>query len=130
MSRFSLRPPPRRPRLDDAVPMINVAFLLLIFFLLAARIVPPAPIEVALPEAVAGDPASPGAVLFVGPDGSLGYGAAQGEAALAAIVKDSGGETLTLRVDRAFDAARLAALLARLDAAGVGPVSLSVIPVP
>ncbi|NHX27772.1 biopolymer transporter ExbD, partial [Escherichia coli] len=40
---------PRRDRGENIVPMINVVFLLLIFFLMTAQIGPPAPIDVTPP---------------------------------------------------------------------------------
>lgn len=43
-------PPKRRPRAESIVPMINVVFLLLIFFLMTAQIAPPDPFEVAPPN--------------------------------------------------------------------------------
>ncbi|MBL4543543.1 MAG: biopolymer transporter ExbD, partial [Rhodobacteraceae bacterium] len=52
-------PRPTRPR-EPVVPMINVVFLLLIFFLMAAVIAPPEPFGVTLPRAAADDPPATG----------------------------------------------------------------------
>ncbi len=41
---------PRRRRPDEIVPMINVAFLLLVFFLMSAVITLPAPVDIAAPS--------------------------------------------------------------------------------
>ncbi len=56
--------PPRRPRAESILPMINVVFLLLIFFLMTSRLAQPDPVEVAPPEAAAGQDAAAGPVLF------------------------------------------------------------------
>lgn len=111
--------------------MINVAFLLLVFFLLVAQVAPPEPVEVTLPEAEGGVPVAGETALHVGPGGELAYGAARGEAVFAMIADAAREEgTLPLRVDREFDGQALAALLARLRAAGVAEVSLAVSPAP
>ena len=131
MSGFSFRPPPRRRVRGDAVAMINVAFLLLVFFLLVAQIAPPEPVEVTLPEAKGGTPVAGETVLHVGPDGELAYGATRGEAVFAALADAARAEApLPLRVDRDFDGQALAALLARLRAAGITDVSLGVMASP
>jgi len=131
MSGFSFRPPPRRRVRGDAVAMINVAFLLLVFFLLVAQIAPPEPVEVTLPEAKDGTPVAGETVLHVGPDGELAYGATRGEAVFAALADAAREEApLPLRVDRDFDGQALAALLARLRAAGITDVSLGVMASP
>ena len=55
--------PPRRKPPESIVPMINVVFLLLIFFLMTAQIAPPDPFEINPPDsAQAGDPAEGGQV--------------------------------------------------------------------
>lgn len=131
MSGFAFRPPPGRRVRGDAVAMINVAFLLLVFFLLVAQIAPPDPVEVTLPEADGGSPVSGETALHVGPGGELAFGAARGDAVFATIADAARAEApLPLRVDREFDGQALAALLARLRAAGVAEVSLAVSPAP
>ena len=63
MMRFA--PPgarPRRPR-ESAVPMINIVFLLLIFFLMTATIAPPAPFAVTPPAAERAGETGAGPVL-------------------------------------------------------------------
>ena len=75
-----------KPRAEAIVPMINVVFLLLIFFLMTATIAPPDPLDVVPPEAGA-DPANPTErVLHLGAEGAMAYGAERGEAALAAAI--------------------------------------------
>lgn len=119
------RPRPRSLR-ETAVPMINIVFLLLIFFLMAAQIAPPDPFEIAAPEAdsplppeAGGDPAA----LYLAADGRLAFGAARDEgvwSALAALDETA----LMLRADAAVPGADLAAVLARLSELGVARVTL------
>lgn len=127
MTGFSFRDARPKRREVDAVPMINVAFLLLVFFLLAARIAPPEPVEVALPEAE-GDLGTAVGTLFVAADGTLAFEGSRGAAAFAAAVALEG--PLTIAADREADANALAALLSRLARAGAGEVSLAVDPLP
>jgi len=122
--------PPSRRRSGEAgiVPMINIVFLLLVFFLLAATIAPPEPLAVSPPEAAAeGAPPEPGAALHVAADGSLALGEARGEAVFAAL-HGRGPGPLTLRADAALPGAEFAALLARLAAEGVAEVLVVVVP--
>ena len=130
MNRLSFRRAPRRPAALDAVPMINVAFLLLIFFLLAARIAPPDPLAVTLPEADAATESTPGDALYVAADGALAFRGATGEAVYAALASAAGDAPLAMRVDRNLDGADLADILARVAEAGVSEVTLIVSPAP
>jgi biopolymer transport protein ExbD len=124
---FRLAPLPRRPRAEGVVALINIVFLLLVFFLLTATIAPPEPLPVDLPAAdlarAAGDPAEP---LHVGADGALAWGAARGEAVFAALASAPAAE-LALRADAGLDGAAFAALLARLRGLGVETVTLAVV---
>ncbi|WP_201150810.1 ExbD/TolR family protein [Rhodovulum sulfidophilum] len=62
---------------ESIVPMINVVFLLLIFFLMSARLVPPAPFEAEPPRADGAEPAA-GEMLHLSASGDLAFGAARG----------------------------------------------------
>lgn len=120
------RPRPRR-RAEPVLAMINVVFLLLIFFLITARIAPAPPIDVAPPAVgAAADAAGGEDVLFVGADGRLAYGAARGEAVFA-VLAEGAGAPLALRADGALPAAEVARLVARLAAIGRGEVRLEVV---
>ena len=115
------RPTPRQRR-ESIVPMINVVFLLLIFFLMTAQIAPPEPFEVT-PPTVSADPAEADPdTLFVSAEGALAYGAARDEAVFAALSARGAARPLTIRADGALSAAALAAILPRLRAAGVAEV--------
>lgn len=118
----------RRGAGDTFVPMINIVFLLLIFFLLSATIAPPDPFDVSLPEASVAEAEEAGTpdTLHVAADGALRFGMARGEAALAAIAQRTQGEILILRADAQLDGAAFSALLSRLAGSGVTALKLSV----
>ncbi|MHC0052638.1 ExbD/TolR family protein [Actibacterium sp. D379-3] len=115
----------RRMRGEDIVPMINVVFLLLIFFLMTAQIAPPDPLDVTPPQGV-GETVAPGDTLFIAADGALAFGDARGAAVFAALAGRDAAQPLVLRADAGVPGARLAALLARLAQAGQGQVLLVV----
>jgi biopolymer transport protein ExbD len=127
-----LLPAPNRKRPGiSLLPMINVVFLLLIFFLISARMTPPEAFPVTPPTAAQAQAAEADGrfVLLVGLDGRLGYRAAVEDAALAALaqarvqhcaVADCAADPprLGLRVDGALPAIDLARILPRVAALG------------
>lgn len=113
--------PARRPRGESVVPMINVVFLLLIFFLMTATIAPPDPFATVPPEAAPADPADRGATLYIGPTGALAFAEARGDTAIAAVPTDV---PLVVRADATLAATDLARILARLAETGVTEVRL------
>lgn len=120
---FSI-PPRRRPK-EAIVPMINVVFLLLIFFLMTAQIAPPAPFDVTLPDATGGAAAAPADTLYIDAGGQLAFNTARGAAvydALAARATPDG--PLQIRADAVLEAQVLARLLPELAARGVGAIEL------
>ena len=116
---------PRRPRAESIVPMINVVFLLLIFFLMTSRLSQPDPFEVTPPEAALDRTPEAEATLYVDKSGRLSFDGVEGEAALARLATDA---VIQLRADAALEAAKAAALLADLAAAGFARVELVVSP--
>ena len=119
--------PARRPRGENIVPMINVVFLLLVFFLMTSEIAPPEPFAVDLPEAAPETPSEGSNTLHVAADGQIGWQDLTGEAAIAAFVAAQTGEgagPAQIRADRAVEAGVIAKLLPQLAAAGIGEVSL------
>lgn len=118
----------RRGAGDTFVPMINIVFLLLIFFLLSATIAPPDPLELTLPEIDGAEVEMSGApgVLHVSASGELIYGELRGDAALEAVAAQQDGSPVALRADAEFDGAAFATLLARLSALGVNEIELAV----
>ena len=117
-----------RRRSSDAslIPMINVVFLLLIFFLLAAQIRTPDPIEVSAPVSISEMVSDGELTLFIGADGQMKFGDISEldrlEQALIAICQEQDCPSINVRVkaDRAADAAVVAGLLPVLARAGFG----------
>ncbi|NNU82148.1 biopolymer transporter ExbD [Halovulum dunhuangense] len=133
-----LADPSRRQPPESVVPMINVVFLLLIFFLMTAQIAPPEPFAVEPPQAEAGDPAGGDFTIYLAPDGTFAFRDVTGdEDALAALGSEleaycTAGEcseavprpSVILRADQAVSGASVAALLPRLGAIGFASVQL------
>ncbi|SIS50173.1 ExbD/TolR family protein [Phaeovulum vinaykumarii] len=131
-------PAPPRTRSGNLLPMINVVFLLLIFFLISAEMTPPQPLEVAPPETATDAPRPEAAGLlrlFVDAEGQLGFQAARGPAALDALARARAAQCaetdcteappqLRLHADAALAAATLADLLGKLGAMGFAKVDL------
>ncbi|SEN54215.1 outer membrane transport energization protein ExbD [Loktanella fryxellensis] len=115
--------PPRRTPPERIVPMINVVFLLLIFFLMTAQITAPDPVAVTPPVAASDTPAEGEATLFVGADGVPAYQEARGDAAIAAVLAQLG-VRLTIKADAAMPATALAALLPRLAPGDFADIAL------
>lgn len=111
----------RRVMPEPVVPMINVVFLLLIFFLMTAQFIPPPPVEVTPPEADAAPQAAPGARLYLDRDGTLAFNDLRGDAALAAAIT---APTLDIHADAQAPANVLAQLLSQLGQHEGGEVRL------
>ncbi|MGE4327958.1 MAG: ExbD/TolR family protein [Pseudodonghicola sp.] len=133
--------PPRKAPMESIVPMINVVFLLLIFFLMTAEIAPPEPIPVEPPQANSEDQAEAALTLYLGPEGSLAFRDAEGdEAALQALelarialCGDGGCSGMTLpplvlRADAKAPAKAIASLLPQLAEIGFADVQLVTVP--
>ena len=112
---------PRRPRAENIVPMINVAFLLLIFFLMTAVIAPSDPVPIDPPKAAGTADEPEDATLFVEADGTIWKGNQP-----SANFEDLAGRTVSLRVARDLSGSVLAQLLQDLKTAGVEDVILVV----
>ena len=106
--------PPRRRRAEAIVPMINVVFLLLIFFMMTSRIAPAPPVEVSPPRAAPQTLAEGEAVLWVTAKGDPAFGDLRGAAVWPALAALPADVPLTVTADAALPAARLAAILSRL----------------
>lgn len=115
--------PDRKPPPESIVPMINVVFLLLVFFLMTATIVPPEPFDVTPPESTAGAVSEADQPLFVDADGQLAWGDVRGEGVYAAIATARehvpGAPPLLIRADRELPAVRMAGILRQLAFAGI-----------
>ncbi len=132
--------PPRRKPDENILPMINVVFLLLIFFLISARLTAPEPFAVSLPSSLAEAEAMGDFSVFVAPDGQVSYADLRDDAALLALTAaraahcrtvacDQTPPRLSVRADATMPAARLAGLLPQFAAAGFANVELVALPV-
>ncbi|MDF1727893.1 MAG: biopolymer transporter ExbD [Sulfitobacter sp.] len=115
---------------EPALPMINVVFLLLIFFLMSAQIVAPPPFEVTPPEAQAGRALAEDLRLQVSATGALALGEATDASVWSALaeVENRADRKLLIRADAALPASQLAALMARLSALGFETIALATVP--
>ncbi|SES92957.1 biopolymer transporter ExbD [Paracoccus homiensis] len=114
---MQIQMPRRRQKGETIIPMINVVFLLLVFFLLTAQIAPPTPFEVTPPDSAADQAARDQDVLYVSATGELAYNAARGEDVWPLIEAGDPAQPLEIRADGAVEATTVAALLKRLRAA-------------
>ncbi|WP_372837303.1 ExbD/TolR family protein, partial [Puniceibacterium confluentis] len=94
--------------------MINVVFLLLIFFLMTAQITAPPPFDLTLPHAAAQDDSTTG-TLYISASGDLAYQTLRGPAALVAAAART---PLTLQADARLSASTLARVLGELSGHG------------
>lgn len=126
--------PKRRTRSESIVPMINVVFLLLIFFLMTAQIAPPEPFDVTPPRADTGAPAQGPLTLYLSPEGTPGFGDTRGDEALTALAQamaqscaqpcEPSGREILLRADAQSPATALTRLMPQLAAMGLTRVQL------
>ncbi len=113
----------RRPS-ENIVPLINVVFLLLVFFMLTGTLSPVPPIDVDLPTAAGGSPSAGAPVLVVSHTGTLALdGNPISPDDLSARLGERPG-ALEVRADARVPARILLPLLERLQQAGLERVDL------
>lgn len=118
---MALSPLPLRRRSEPMIALINIVFLMLIFFLVAAAIAPPLDRGVALVEADRLDGRAPPDAAVIRADGTMTYRGAEitSEAYLAVRLSEASGEVaLRLVPDRDLSATRLVAIASELRRAG------------
>ena len=121
---------PRRERTIDMVPMINFAFLLLIFVILVGALSAPDVLAVRPPRSIVQIPSGPTPDLVViDASGRIGFeGQLVGPDALLLRAQQwqatAGGRKLSVKADADAEAERVVLVLETLRAAGVGRVSL------
>lgn len=120
---------PRRSDDDRILPMINVVFLLLVFFMVAGQLSSTDLFEITPPNAEQGaDMTGTEAQVLVAASGALALdGVALDEEALIAGLRIRAGDGRTairLKADARADAAGVARLLARFREAGIRDVRL------
>jgi biopolymer transport protein ExbD len=127
---FSLPPLPRRTTNaeDNILPLINVVFLLLIFFMVSGTLIQEPPFAVTPPNTQHAAPLdSQAEYLAIGADGRLAWiGEAIEPADLAERLsqRQQPGAPLQVRADRRLEARVLTGLLAELRAGGVAQIQL------
>jgi len=130
---FSTQAPKRKE--ENLLPMINVVFLLLIFFLISAKMTPPEPFEVTPPSAQVEAEAEGEFTLYIAADARVGFRDAIGEEALQMLAAEQTAycelndceeakPKLTLRADTALAAEELAALLPEISKLGFAQIEL------
>lgn len=121
------RPQGKRQR-ENTLALINVVFLLLIFFLIAGSLTPPMEQGVALVDAERPEPASPPDALAVLSDGTLRFRGetVSAEEHVARLLAEQPDRPLVIRVvpDRELPAASLIDIAAALEAAGAEKVRI------
>ncbi len=113
---------------DRLIPMINIVFLLLTFFMIAGTFRAAGLFDVEPPEAPAGPTmAEDGPIVLIGRDGDMALGDERlAMDALVARLKDMGAQNLQVRLkaDRAARTGTVLPLLKRLSDAGITHVQL------
>ena len=126
--KFSFQPQERRLDLT-VLPMVNVVFLLLVFFLMTAQLAPPEPFEVTRPKAAEGADPDSETVLYVGKGGALQFRDSAGDAVFETLAELAGeNAVLQLRIEATLDGDRLAQVMKKLAAAGYASVEVVVDP--
>ena len=133
---FERQQSPRRPAAERMLALIDVVFLLLIFFMLSGTLRPPQPLEVAAPESASAEPSAPRAespVVWLDRAGAVALDAeplARSELAsrlrarLAATSAPDATGRVELRADARVPASALLPLLEELEAAGAREIDL------
>jgi len=121
-------PPVRRTPRETIVPMINVVFLLLIFFLMTAQIAPPDPFDMDLPQASEQADLDGRAVLWLAADGTPALDDLTGDAVWPALAALGPDVALSIRADQALPGVELARVMQRLSGLGLRDVQLAVQP--
>lgn len=124
--------PRRQPSTDENVlPLINIVFLLLIFFMLAGAVSVTAPFPVDPPETRAAEATgAPRSGLAIAGDGRLAFGGDEIELDdIESVVADwreaaADDDVLAVRADSAASSSRLLEVLAALRAADVDEIRL------
>jgi len=114
----------RSGRNENFVPMINIIFLLLIFFMISAQIMPKEPFELVIPKSSSKIQLLERDTLFISSDKTVYYNDAFNESAWIALGKRSTKTSLSLRADISLPASALTDLIARLKIIGITQVHL------
>ena len=131
----SLRAVAHRPKDDDQriLPLINVVFLLLIFFMIVGHLAAADPFHIEPPTSISEtEPGGQDHIILVGADGRIALdGAVMDDAALkAALAGPEAGDQgqFRLKADGGADAVRLVEIMEMMRAAGIEKVHLLTVP--
>lgn len=122
------RPRPTRQR-ESTIALINIVFLMLIFFLVAGTLTPPLDNEVELITTADAERSEPPGALFVTETGEMrANGETVDAAGFVAAKRSAASETqgleVTVAADRNLPAARLVDIVGALKAAGASRISI------
>ena len=128
-----MRLEPPRPKTDEerVLPLINIVFLLLIFFMLAGRLAAVDPFRTEPPRSASeGMTQEHEMVVYVAADGRLALdGSIMDETALrSAIARHGASRTVRLKADGRAAAVRVVAVMELLGAEGVEKLDLLTLP--
>ncbi len=128
-----LRTRPQRRPTENVVPLINVVFLLLVFFMLTGSLRPAPFPDISLPRLEAREArdeqpqADPAPIVALSASGSLWFEEVPVSSAdLARRLRETSTRALSLRADATTPAGALLSLLEDLENAGVEQVDLAV----
>lgn len=128
---MKIAPPVEENRTElSVVPLVNVVFLLLVFFMLVGQITSPEPLEVDPPVSEVGTEETPGTVkILLTRDGRVAVdGVVLSEADLtgriAAMLADRPATAFQIKADADTDAMRLIRIMERLRSGGVESLTL------
>ncbi|SFI49062.1 ExbD/TolR family protein [Celeribacter neptunius] len=131
-------PPPKSSVSTGLLPMINVVFLLLIFFLIAGEMQQADPLEITPPDTARAEEAKTGLALYLDPEGQLAFRDltvpfAERATVLARLATEHDAQCqadapcaaqLLLHADRGAPARLIAQILPELGAIGFAQVNL------
>ena len=115
---------------EPLLPMIDVVFFLIIFFMMVSHFAEPEPFAVARPASVAEEAVAADLALYLSAEGVVAVrgaqGVVEGDAAVAAVVArcDAVCGPVLLHADMAAPVGAVAALLPKLAAAGLADIRL------
>jgi biopolymer transport protein ExbD len=117
-----IRQTPQRRRRDSTIPLINVVFLMLVFFLIAGTVAPPLDPDLELVDTTELEGREPPDALVLHADGSLSFRGQSTDA--ETYMADYEGEEVRIVPDRAASGPRLIEVTGALRRAGAKSVFL------
>ncbi|MEM0922421.1 MAG: biopolymer transporter ExbD [Pseudomonadota bacterium] len=122
-----------RKRMDEEeriLPLINIVFLLLIFFMVMGRLSAGDPFEILPPKSLSeGQPPAEEFLISIGPEGQLALnGEVMAADAVLAQIEDSDQDQVRIKSDGRAEARAVVALIERLRLAGIESIKLMTVP--